>query len=529
MIIKALTIENFKGISKPVRVEFKPITLLFGPNSAGKSTIVQALHYVREILERNNVDADRTAGADESFDLGGFRNLVHKHNLDLPIRFKFELSFHPLTDESNYLIAKVDNAWIELEIKWSNFLTAPLVFATQVGLDGELFGKIVCDEAGNNVRIVDINFNHHLMGTSEVELEGKNVKFPHLLTAILTFIKKDFIVADNKIGLFLDHKTALPRPIRLNSEVVNDDALSEEYKSRVEGESYYHWSEPSTLDKLNDFFETYFGEIAAILRKELRQFRYIGPIRKTPPRFFTPVRTDDETRWTSGLAAWDLLNKADDDFVQRANAWLADESKLNSGYRLDVKRFKEVAVNGPIYLGIKESRYVDNDAYEELIREELEKLPVKARVLLREEATGLEVLPQDVGIGISQALPVIVVALHSKNGIVAIEQPELHIHPAFQVALGDLFISQIKEKDVCFLLETHSEHLLLRLMRRIRETSDGELPPDTHDLKPDELAIHYVEQLDSGMQITSIRVDKEGDFIDKWPCGFFPERFEELY
>ncbi len=35
MIIKALTIENFKGIREPVRVEFKPITLLFGPNSAG--------------------------------------------------------------------------------------------------------------------------------------------------------------------------------------------------------------------------------------------------------------------------------------------------------------------------------------------------------------------------------------------------------------------------------------------------------------------------------------------------------------
>ena len=59
MKITAITIENFKGISEPVRVELKPITLLFGANSVGKSTIVQALHYVREILERNNVDADR--------------------------------------------------------------------------------------------------------------------------------------------------------------------------------------------------------------------------------------------------------------------------------------------------------------------------------------------------------------------------------------------------------------------------------------------------------------------------------------
>ena len=48
MIIKALTLENFKGIAEPVRIEFKPITLLFGPNSAGKSTVLQALVYARE-------------------------------------------------------------------------------------------------------------------------------------------------------------------------------------------------------------------------------------------------------------------------------------------------------------------------------------------------------------------------------------------------------------------------------------------------------------------------------------------------
>ena len=60
MILKALTLENFKGIREPVRIEFAPLTLLFGPNNAGKSTIVQALMYAREVLERNNCDAGRT-------------------------------------------------------------------------------------------------------------------------------------------------------------------------------------------------------------------------------------------------------------------------------------------------------------------------------------------------------------------------------------------------------------------------------------------------------------------------------------
>jgi len=55
-----IDIENFKGIGEKQSIELAPITLLFGPNSAGKSTILQALHYLREILERQNADPDQT-------------------------------------------------------------------------------------------------------------------------------------------------------------------------------------------------------------------------------------------------------------------------------------------------------------------------------------------------------------------------------------------------------------------------------------------------------------------------------------
>jgi hypothetical protein len=91
MIPKALTLENFKGIREPVRIEFAPLTLLFGPNNAGKSTIVQALMYAREVLERNNCDAGRTALGGDIVDLGGFASLVHSHDLTRGIRMRFEL------------------------------------------------------------------------------------------------------------------------------------------------------------------------------------------------------------------------------------------------------------------------------------------------------------------------------------------------------------------------------------------------------------------------------------------------------
>lgn len=153
----------------------------------------------------------------------------------------------------------------------------------------------------------------------------------------------------------------------------------------------------------------------------------------------------------------------------------------------------------------------------------------KRRLLIRDEARDIELAPQDIGVGISQVLPVVVAALHRKTGLVAIEQPELHIHPAFQVALGDLFIEQVRKcPDLTFILETHSEHLMLRFLRRIRETGENEAPKD-RTLTPDELSIYFIEQGEAGISCFSIRVDEDGDFIDRWPKGFFAERAGELF
>lgn len=85
MQLKAIGIEKFKATQGPAEIDIKPITLLFGPNSAGKSTIIQFHHYAPEIIERENVDPDQTA-IGGALDLGGFQQLVHDHNLDKPIQ-----------------------------------------------------------------------------------------------------------------------------------------------------------------------------------------------------------------------------------------------------------------------------------------------------------------------------------------------------------------------------------------------------------------------------------------------------------
>jgi len=113
--------------------------------------------------------------------------------------------------------------------------------------------------------------------------------------------------------------------------------------------------------------------------------------------------------------------------------------------------------------------------------------------------------------------------------LVAIEQPELHIHPAFQVAMGDLFIEQVREcPGLFFIIETHSEHLMLRFLRRIRETGEGEAP-ENRTLAPTDLSICFIERGENGISCLPIRVDEVGDFIDRWPKGFFNERARELF
>ena len=171
----------------------------------------------------------------------------------------------------------------------------------------------------------------------------------------------------------------------------------------------------------------------------------------------------------------------------------------------------------------------------------LDELPIKTMVTLIAENTNIEVAPHDVGVGISQLIPVVVLALDPDASLTAVEQPELHVHPAIQARLGDLFIQQITADPARrFLLETHSEHLLLRLLRRIRETTEGDLPPDHPGLTSEQVSVVYVElggEEDGAKEIgqpdvqcgSDRCIDETGEFLDQWPHGFFEEQAKELF
>ena len=79
------------------------------------------------------------------------------------------------------------------------------------------------------------------------------------------------------------------------------------------------------------------------------------------------------------------------------------------------------------------------------------------------------------------------------------------------------------------MIETHSEHLILRLLRRIRETTEGKIAIEAQKLQPEDVSVLYVEQTKLGTEAMRLRVAPVGVFIDPWPQGFFEERGEELF
>lgn len=134
---------------------------------------------------------------------------------------------------------------------------------------------------------------------------------------------------------------------------------------------------------------------------------------------------------------------------------------------------------------------------------------------------------QDVGSGISFIMPILA-SIWCKR-ISFIEQPELHLHPKAQCEIADAFICATYYGNHS-IIETHSEHLLLRVSRRIRETTKKYLLADELKIQSKDVNIYYFDpQPDGSTRVKNIRMDSHGELMDLWPGGFFAERDEELF
>lgn len=142
------------------------------------------------------------------------------------------------------------------------------------------------------------------------------------------------------------------------------------------------------------------------------------------------------------------------------------------------------------------------------------------------------------GSGIGVIVPVVVALSTTDTDLLSIEEPESHIHPKLQAELGDIVIeSSLGNKGTRIFIETHSEHLILRILRRIRETTvkDFDDWPDAlkeacpDGIKPEDVAVLFVDPGDNGAKVIELPVTPDGDFSRPWPGGFFAERDNELF
>lgn len=477
MIITAITLENFKSIKNPVRIELKPITLLFGANSVGKSSIIQALHYAREIVMGSGPDADKSSIGGDAIRLGGFKNLVNNHDLNKTIRMKFELGL--------YGIAAIDGAEIYAFVK---------------------------EQQSDHLNNFTEEIIEQIRELYVEQLNKGNMPWVELRISC-TSPSKDIYSIETAVG-FGTKEIAC--------------SASKSFNIFMKGPNW-HWSDETNLlanHPVNHGISlTHFH----MLKVDLDDFIYVGPLRKIPPPDFCPATTPIKikSRWADGLAAWDILHK-DDRVRNEASLWFSGKDYFNTGYGIVKKSFVKLDTASDLYTDL-----IDLSAPQKQASaiEKLTKQPATQMVVLKDMSTGIELSPSDVGVGISQVLPLLPLAL-SDNAIriVAVEQPELHIHPAMQLVLGDLFVNGLETeinmtRGKRFLLETHSEHLLLRVLRRIRESREHE----SCFIFPDELSINFLESSENGLIVTKIRVDEEGEFKDPWPHGFFNERTHELY
>lgn len=576
-MLRRIEIENFKGVGERVELELKPVTLLFGPNSAGKSTLLHAIHYAHGILESADTSPTSTPLGGAGLDLGGFPSLVHGHDLDRVVRLAFEYELDGL-DYEEFLVEPFERTAafsqlassvvgededdiagaalfsdhmkvfrVELAIRWSRVAHRAVVVEYSVAIDGVELAKVGASNDGADVWLTQIERDHLALQDSDAVLGGvgeiEGADAAGVVTERLEDGSQVFHPQSDLRQSFTDYFAARAAELRLTikglhrAKVENPVWSAERWGCLPNrGHALPRWNrtlelqdrefmEPLPLARLDALMVAAGG----MLKNLLGRLRYVGPVRPAPPRTYRAPARLEESRWASGMGAWDQLAQ-DPELREAVSDWL---ERMRSPYLVEW----EVARWLPEALHEELQRIASEDDLNEVYHRMTSALKERGRLVMRTES-GLDLAPCDLGEGITWVVPVIAAALadldEAQCRMVVVEQPELHIHPRMQVELGDLFIrasEKASESDTDrrqFLIETHSEHLVLRILRRVRETADEELPEGAPAAFPSTAVVIHVGQANGSVKLTPLRISDEGRFLDRWPDGFFVERREEL-
>ncbi len=241
----------------------------------------------------------------------------------------------------------------------------------------------------------------------------------------------------------------------------------------------------------------FLSDLELALENLLRRIYYLGPLRAYPERTYLWAGAQPSDMGRAGEQAIDALLSSRD-----------REKSISQGKGRKRMSLEEYVAQWLQTLGL---------IAEFAVRPVAEGSQI-FQVWVKKTQDAPEVLITDVGFGVSQILPVIVLCFYVPEGsTIILEQPEIHLHPSVQAGLADVLIDAVKKRKVQIILESHSEHLLKRLQRRVAE---GEWESES-------VALYFCETEASASKITPLQMDLFGN-IENWPKDFFGDQFGEM-
>lgn len=192
---------------------------------------------------------------------------------------------------------------------------------------------------------------------------------------------------------------------------------------------------------------------------------------------------------------------------ERVNLYLTDYLFIERGFCLNFDYL--VLLSPSEYDNLAESCGREDES------EDARELPASMVRISLADSKGRRFSFEEVGSGLGYVLPVLCSAANLSWRPVLIQQPELHLHPALQAAMGDVLIDASRQSHSTLIVETHSEHLLLRVLKRVRQSSAGTRIPDQLRIASDEVTVVYFNPLPDGTsEVKHLRVSHDGDFME---------------
>lgn len=467
--ISGVKLSNFRAFSSATDLPLRQITLLFGQNSAGKSSVIKSLLLLQQSLSSRAISRHQPfVFSGDSVDLGSFSAVVSNHDTSRTMGISVSVpasSSQPRTDlsigDSAFELGwsvNHDQSVIGIELTLAD---RTLGFSSMKTRDGVLL-------ALNNESINDF-----------VELFDEKNLFSSSDSLISDLLSGDGwrpcfrasmggLVPGQLVGLERGGQLQMFNPIHLDVDPDESAPMARQ-------------------SSLRESWGVNIGRIRNRLSSHIKNISYIGPLRQEPQRFGRYTPTEDRDVGSSGENMLSALF-ANRRLVIRVNRFL---NMMEMPYDIRIHQVEaQETLGSVIHMSL-----VNNN-------------------------TRIELAPTDVGVGYSQILPLITQAALSEQNLVCVEQPELHLHPAMQARVADVFIDAATSGSrVQFLIETHSESMMLRFLRRIREGT----------LDPSAIQVYYIDQDALGnSKVHDLPIGSSGEFLAEWPNGFFDDRLKEI-